>query len=218
MELEKLTQAEYDRHLAEKTFHLAFIGMSNVGKSYRAKVLQEECDFFWYRVDAEILRSFGFESEDEIAQWLGFPNSPGYLERERKYLDAEARYTKVDFLDTGGKNLVFDTTGSVIHLGDPTIRWLKEHCLIVNIDAGDDSLGTMIRKLIEKPKPLVWNGFYAPKSGESEKETLARCYPALLFDRLEKYRTMAHVTIPVEELYDKSGEDTLRIIRSYLNA
>ena len=107
---EQLTQAEYDRHIAEGTFRLAFVGMSNVGKSYRAQVLQDECGFFWYRVNQEIFRSLGLKSEDEVAAWLGFPDSPDYHDRERIYLEAEARYTKVDFLDTHGKNLVFDTT------------------------------------------------------------------------------------------------------------
>jgi len=216
MELEQLTRAEFDRHLETGTLRLAFVGMSNVGKSYRAKVLHDECDFFWYRVDQEILQSLGFTSEDEIAAWLGFPNSSTYAERERKYLDAEARYTKVDFLDTHGKNLVFDATGSIIHLGESVIAWLKEYCLIVNIDAGEDSLDVMIRKLTENPKPLVWNGFYAPKDGESEQETLARCYPALLTDRLKKYRRLAHVTIPAAELHDTSGKETLGIIRAHL--
>lgn len=142
---------------------------------------------------------------------------PGYRERERKYLDAEARYTKVDSLDTGGKNLAFDTTGSVIHLDEVTVQWLKDNCLIVHIDAGEDSIQAMMRKLIEKPKPLVWNGFYTPQGGETQKETLARCYPALLSDRLKKYRRLAHVNIPITELYDTTGEETLRIIHSYLN-
>ena len=216
MEPEQLTQAEFDGHIAAGTLRLAFVGMSNVGKSYRAQVLQDECGFFWYSVDKEILHAFGFAGEDEISKWLGFPNSPDYAKRERQYLDAEARYTRVGSVDTHGKNLVFDTTGSVIHLDDPTIRWLQDYCLLVNIDAGEDSLEKMIHRLTENPKPLVWNGFYKPEIGESEKETLARCYPALLRDRLEKYRSLAHVSIPAFELHDKGGKETLRIVRSRL--
>lgn len=104
----------------------------------------------------------------------------------------------------------------MIHLDEATTYWLKDNCLLVHIDAGEDSIGTMMRKFLEMPKPLVWNGFYTPKKGEMQKETLARCYSALLSDRLKKYREMAHVNISIDELYDKSGKDTSDIIRSYL--
>lgn len=212
-----LTQAEYDAHIADNTLRIAFVGMSNVGKSYRSKVLRDESEFDWYQVDKEIMKSLGFNDMEEISAWLGLPHTNTYQERERLYLDAEAKHTKVDFLDTH-RNLVFDTTGSVIYLKNSTVEWLKENCLIVNLDAGEGAIVPMMQKFIEQPKPVVWNGMYVQKPGESERETLERCYPALLSDRLKKYRTMAHLNISAEELYDKSGEETVAIIRSRLPA
>jgi len=169
-----------------------------------------------YHVDDEIQKSLGFTTIEESSAWLGYPDSPTYPEREAEYLALEARYTKVDFLDTEGKNLVFDKTGSVIYVGEYVLEWLREHCLVVHIDAGNDGLEKMVQKFFEHPKPVIWNGFYNRKEGESQQEALVRCYPALLKDRLAKYRVLAHINIPVAELHDKSGEETLRIIRSYL--
>ena len=217
MEWVPLTQAEYDAHIADNTLRIAFVGMSNVGKSYRSKVLRDESEFDWYQVDKEIMKSLGFSEMDEISEWLGLPYTGTYQERERLYLDAEAKHTKVDFLDTH-RNLVFDTTGSVIYLKNSTVEWLKENCLIVNLDAGEGSIAPMMQKFIEQPKPVIWNGMYEQKPGESERETLERCYPALLSARLKKYRAMAHLTIPAENICDKSGSETIAIIRSHLPA
>lgn len=217
MDLAPLTKAEYDAHIAENTLRVAFVGMSNVGKSYRSKVLRDECGFDWYQVDKEIIKSLGFAEMEEIAQWLGLPDSETYGERERAYLDSEAKHTKVDFLDTD-RNLVFDTTGSVIYLEKPTTEWLQENCLIVNLEAGEEYIETMIQKFFEKPKPVVWNGEYVQKPGETERETLERCFPILLRDRLKKYRAMAHVNVSADDLYDKSGGETIAIIRSRLPA
>src|SRR3989344_8918431 len=194
MELALLTKSEFDAHIANKTLRLAFVGMSNVGKSYRSKILRDESGFDWYQVDKEIIKSLGFSGMEEISEWLGLPHTDTYQERERIYLDAEAKHTKVDFLDTD-RNLVFDTTGSGVYLEEPTVAWLRENCLIVNLEAGEHYIHTMIQKFSEQPKPVVWNGMYVQKRGETEKQTLERCFPVLLRDRLKKYRAMAHLNI-----------------------
>ena len=217
MDLAQLTQAEYDAHIADNTLRIAFVGMSNVGKSYRSKVLRDESGFDWYQVDKEIMKSLNFAGMDEVAEWLGLPHTDTYQERQRIYLDAEAKHTKVDFLDTD-RNLVFDTTGSVVYLQVPTIAWLRENCLIVNLEAEERSVDAMICKFFEQPKPIIWNGLFKQRRGETEKDTVERCYPILLRDRLEKYRAMAHVNVSADDLYDKSGGETIAIIRSHLSA
>ncbi len=193
MNLEQLTQNEYSEHIKNGTLRLAFIGMSNAGKSYRAKVLRGECGFMWYDIDGEIQKTLGFKTMEEISEWLGYPTSSTYAERERKYLDAENRYTMINTLDTEGKNLVSDTTGSVIYVKERTHNWLEENCLLVNIQVDEKAISELIKKFFEKPKPVVWQGFFDQKENESEKEALGRCYPKLLSYRLGKYRAMAHV-------------------------
>lgn len=216
MKLEQLTQNEYSRHIEDKTLRLAFIGMSNAGKSYRAKVLRDECGFMWYDIDGEIQKTLGFKTMEEISEWLGYPTSSAYIERERQYLDAENKYTMIDTLDTGGKNLVSDTTGSVIYVKERTHNWLEENCLMVNIQVDEKAISELIKIFFEKPKPVVWQGFFNKKENESDGEALERCYPELLSYRLEKYRAMAHVSIPAEKLHDAGGQETLDIIKTYL--
>lgn len=216
MELGNLTQTEFDAHLAHNTLRLAFVGMSNAGKSYRARALAQDAGFKWHHVDGEIQHTLGIGSMDEISAWLGYPDSQTYPERERQYLAAENLNTKLDTHDTDSKNLVFDTTGSVIYLPADTIRWLKESCLMVNLAVSEDKMDAMMRKFFDEPKPLIWSGFFVPVEGESEHETLSRCYPLLLHDRLAQYAALGHITIDADSLYDTSGQETLAVIRSHL--
>jgi shikimate kinase len=215
-DIEGLKKEEFDAHIKAGTFRLAFVGMSNAGKSYRSRVLQNECNFLWYQVDTAIQEELGFNEMLEISGWIGFPGSKGFEEREQKYLEAEARSTVLGHLDTEGKNLVFDTTGSVIYLGKDVHTWLRHECLVVNIDISEDATLRMTEKFFADPKPVIWNGLYARKEGESEEEALRQSYPGLLDHRLGKYRELAHFSIPFEEFYDQTGRNTLDIVRERL--
>lgn len=211
-----LKQGEFQKHLSLGTLRLAFVGMSNSGKSYRSRTLAEQEGFYWHHVDGEIQRALGFADMSDISAWLGYPDTPAYPERARSYLAEEERATKLDTLDTDGRNLVFDTTGSVIYLSEEARRWLREHCLVVNLDVGADKVGDMLGRFIAEPKPVIWDTFFEPVPSETTAETLARCYPALLADRQERYRTLAHVTIPAADLRDASGAETLARIAALL--
>ena len=216
MESALLTKTEFDAHVASKTLRLSFVGMSNCGKSYRSKVLERECGFFWYQVDGDILNELGFKDEAEISAWLGYPTSPTYSERERRYIELENEFTGKAAMASPGKNLVFDTTGSVIHLDPATLAALRENTLVVHLDVGEESLDMLIAKFFEKPKPVAWSGYFSQAAGESEMEALRRSYPALLAERLERYRALAHVEIPARDMRDKSGVETLGLIRNKL--
>lgn len=216
MDAEHLRQSEFDAHHTNGTLRIAFVGMSNAGKSYRSKVLRNDCGFYWYDVDGQIQKELGFADMGDISTWLGYPNSPTYKEHEATYLQAEGRATKVDSLDTAGKNLVFDTTGSVIYLAPDVQHWLKNECLVVHIDVGDTTIDTMLEKFLKEPKPVIWSDYFVQEANESEQDTIRRCYPKLLRNRLERYRSFAHINIPAEALHDKNGEETLDIIKSYL--
>ena len=213
---EVLTPEEFDRHIARGTLRLAFIGMSNGGKSYRSKALHNEEGFAWYQVDQAILDELGFADMLAISSWLGYPMEEGYPERERRYLELEDRFTKNASMRSDGANLVFDTTGSIVHLPEETLAILQDNCLIIHLDVGDDSMAEMMRRFFEEPKPVAWFGHYAPRPGEDVHDSLRRSYPALLAERLARYRALAHVNIPARELWDASGSDTLRLIRSHL--
>lgn len=213
---ELLKPDELDAHVAMGTFRLAFVGMSNAGKSYRSKVLHNERDFLWYHVDEEIQKALGFADMSEISTWMGYPTSEGYTEREQRYLELENLYTAHAAMQTHGKNLVFDTTGSVIHLQPETLQILSDNCLVVNLEVPEDSLQALIEKFFEEPKPVAWCGRFNQLPGEDTNTALRRCYPALLHARLSAYRAVSHITIPAPFVRDTTADETLRIIQEAL--
>lgn len=217
MQSEQLKPEEFDAHIANGTFRLSFVGMSNAGKSYRSKTLHKEKDFLWYQVDEEIWKKLGFDTIAEISSWIGYPTDEGYMERERQYLALENKFTEHASMQTNGKNFVFDTTGSVVHLEQKTQQILKENCLVVHLDVGEDALLHMVEQFFLHPKPVAWCGYFSIQPNESKEAALRKCYPVLLAERLKRYRTFSHINIPAKEVYNTSAEETLEIIRRHLH-
>lgn len=217
MELRGLTPNEFDTHLANRTLRLSFIGMSNAGKSYRSKVLEKELGFLWYQVDEEIQKALGLEDMAGISSWLGHPTSSGYKEREKEYLTLEQKFTEEAAMQTNGKNFVFDTTGSVVHLPSSTLAILKENCLLIHLQIEEKQIFSMIEKFFLEPKPVAWCDYFSLQLDESNEDAIRRCYPALLAERLKRYKILAHITIPASEMYDASGKETLEAIRCHLS-
>lgn len=216
MELEQLKKEEMDAHIAAGTFRLGLIGMSNAGKSYRSKKLRDEKKFLWYQVDEEIGKELGLPTIEDVAVWLGYPDGPHYAEHERKYLELEDKYTRNVSMRTNGSNFVFDTTGSVVHLREDALNLLRDNCLVVHLDIGEERLKEAVEKFFHKPKPVAWDGFFSQKEGESAGDALRRCYPKLLHERLARYRALAHVNIPATEVFNTSSNETLAAIRKRL--
>ncbi|MAG12769.1 hypothetical protein CL630_03085 [bacterium] len=216
MSIGQLKQSEFDTHVAGQTLRLSFVGMSNAGKSYRSKVLCCKLGFSWHHVDEKIQEMFNFHSMTDISSWLGHPSDTGYQEREKCYLRSEDQLTRRASIQTSGKNLVLDTTGSVVHLNAETLQVLYESCLVVHLDVGNDSLDCMIEQFFSNPKPVIWCGHFSMNAGESKEDALRRCYPILLKRRLERYRTLAHVNIPASSVRDLDGRETLNRIRECL--
>ena len=213
---EMLMPEEFDAHCADGTLRLAFIGMSNGGKSYRSRILHQEADFLWYHVDEEIQKALGFADMAQISAWLGYPSDARYPEHEQRYLELEDRFTQNASMQTNGHNLVFDTTGSVVHLTPDTLAILQQNCLVVHLDVGEDSLRQMTERFFAKPKPVAWCGYYEEHPGDSAESALRRSYPTLLRERLARYRELAHMTIPASELRDATARETLVIIKNRL--
>lgn len=173
---------------------LSLVGMSNVGKTHWSKKL-EALGFARYGCDDEIARILGV---DDLAAWMGFPDSPTYREREKEYLDAEAYVVRsvLDRLDDGS-DVVIDTTGSVVYLGDALLAELRARTKVVYLRADERAVAAMAEKYFVRPKPVVWGGHYEPSSAETRDETLRRGYPGLLAWRDERYARLSHLTIPV---------------------
>jgi shikimate kinase len=211
-----LSQQEFDTHIKCQTLRLSLVGMSNCGKSYRSRILECENNFFWYQVDEDIQKELDLSDQAAVSIWLGYPTSQTYLERENRYIELENLYTSRASMQSMGKNLVFDTTGSVIHLALSVLETLRENTLVVHLDVGDESLENLIEQFFQTPKPVAWSGYFNQHAGESEDSALRRSYPILLAERLRRYRELAHINIIASKMHDKSGDETLSIIRDKL--
>lgn len=174
---------------------LSLVGMSNVGKTHWSKKL-EALGFARFGCDDGIERVLGV---DDLAAWMGFPDAPTYRDREREYLAAETRVIRfvLSRLDAIGGDVVIDTTGSVVYLGDALLAELRARTKVVYLQADETAVAAMAEKYFVCPKPVVWGRHFVPATTETLDETLRRCYPNLLAWRDERYSQLAHLTIPV---------------------
>ncbi len=210
------TPEELDARIAEGRLRIAFVGMSNSGKSHRARALRDAFGFRLHDIDSGIQQAMGLPDMDAMSAWLGYPSHPLYEEREREYLRHEEELTRRATMDTTAGNLVVDTTGSVVHLSSEALQELKESCLVVHLDVGPESVGQMIERFFAEPKPVAWGGFFSQEPGESEEEALRRSYPLLLDHRLKRYQALAQVAIPAARAYHTDGPTILALIKEHM--
>jgi hypothetical protein len=100
--------------------------------------------------------------------------------------------------------------------------------IIVYLAASAAEQELLIRRYIEDPKPVLWRGAFQPRPGESPRDTVARCYPALISARRQSYEALSHCAIPVAGLRElssgpessaaNSGEQFLEKVREQLAA
>jgi len=206
--------------LSDKPLRLALIGMSGAGKSYWTKRLAAagfpaiSCDDQIEARLASALQAGGFSGIHGVAAWMGWPDRSTYAEREAQYL-AQETATLDDVLTSLEKNphneLILDTTGSVIYCGNHLLHRLRRLMAIVYLAASADEQQLLIRRYLEDPKPVLWRGAFQPKPGETPRDTVARCYPALIAARRQSYEALAHCTVSVaalRQLSPKSGDVT----------
>jgi shikimate kinase len=193
---------------------IALVGMSGTGKTFWAKRLAAggrssiSCDD---RIEERLrshLAADGHSGISGVAAWMGWPDSANYAQREADYLAEEI--SALDELLTElerdpGRELVLDTTGSVIYTGNNVLMRLRRQMTIVYLAASAEEQQLLIERYLNDPKPVLWRGAFQPKNGETPHETVARCYPALVSARRQSYEALAHCTLPVAELHALSG-------------
>lgn len=185
---------------------VSLIGMSNVGKSHWAKRLEAECGFTRFCCDDLIAKSLSTslpnwqgELVGDLAEWMGMPYESGYTQRESIYLRYEESVIgEVVEQVHAYENVVIDTTGSLIYLSPRTLERLKAVSTMVYLEAGSDQVVQMTNRFFQYPKPVVWGTLYLPQVGETQTDTLRRCYAELLCWRHEQYHVQANLTIPYE--------------------
>ena len=197
----------------EKPLRLALIGMSGAGKTFWTKKLAAtgcpavSCDDRIEQKLASRLSAGGYSGINGVAAWMGWPDAATYAQRESEYL-AEEIHTLDEILteleQQPLKSLVLDTTGSVIYSGNNLLMRLRRQMTIVHLAASAEEQQLLIERYLNDPKPVLWRGAFQPKSGEKPRETVARCYPALIAARRQSYEALAHCTLQVAALRDGS--------------
>ena len=188
---------------------LALIGMSGSGKTFWTKKLAEKgapaifCDDRIEQRLAPRLALGGYSGINGVAAWMGWPDSPTYAEREAEYL-AEESHTLDEVLQELEKktdsSLVLDTTGSVIYAGNHLLKRLRRQMTMVYLAATERERQLLVERYLNDPKPVLWRGAFQPKGGETPRETVTRCYPALMEARRRSYEALADCTLAVAEL------------------
>jgi len=208
----------------EKPLRIALIGMSGAGKTFWTKKLAEggvpaiSCDDRIEQRLALKLTAGGYAGINGVAAWMGWPDSATYAEREAEYL-AEEIHTLDEVLQQlekdAKKSLVLDTTGSVIYTGNHLLMRLRRQMTIVYLAASAKEQELLIERYLSDPKPVLWRGAFQPKPGETARETVARCYPALIAARRQSYEALAHCTLAVAELRDAAldADTFLRMVQ-----
>jgi shikimate kinase len=197
----------------ERPLRLALIGMSGAGKTFWTKKLAASecpaisCDDRIEQKLAPRLAAGGYAGINGVAAWMGWPDSATYGERESEYL-AEEIHTLDEILteleEQPEKPLVLDTTGSVIHTGNNLLMRLRRQMTIVHLAASAEEQQLLMERYLNDPKPVLWRGAFQHKAGEKPRETVARCYPALIAARRQSYEALAHCTLQVSALRDSS--------------
>jgi hypothetical protein len=181
---------------------VALVGMSGAGKSLWARRLAE-AGFRRFGCDRRIadrlapLLGLTRPTLQDVGRWMGMPYDPGYAARAAAYLELEELVlnTILDDLaapETRGLPVVIDTTGSVIYTAQATRRRLRRAVPVVHLACAPGSRRGLLASYVRSPRPVLWQGYFARRDGESHTAALARCYPHLLEAREAAYDRLAH--------------------------
>lgn len=192
-----------------KPLRLALVGMSGAGKTYWTRHLAASgyptvsCDDLIEERLKGPLQNGGFSGINGVAAWMGWPDQPTYAERESQYLSEETATLDAvlsEIEKDRNRELVLDTTGSVVYTGNHLLYRLRRLLTVVYLAASAEEQQLLVERYLSDPKPVLWRGAFHPRAGEKPKDTVARCYPALLAARQQSYQTLAHCSIGVAEL------------------
>jgi len=202
----KLSSKQFLKRLGEKDINIAFVGMSNIGKSVTAKRFAKAHKLKLLEVDQMIWKRLGHDSMEEFAEWQGHPYEEGYQEREALSIEMENHATE-NGLNKAKGNAVLDTTGSVIYINPALRRRIKETCYVVHIKAETSDLERLKWDYYDNPKPLIWGRQFREKPGLSDRENIMESYPRLLMSRAKEYAAMADQTVSSRFVLDPDLTD-----------
>lgn len=204
---------------------LTLIGMSEIGKTMWSRELEKHGylrytidDMIEEKLEKELVKQGFHGGIAEVAKWLGHPYAPQYPKNSQRYLALEEESTQVvlEALQKASdeENIVADTTGSIIYLGQDLLDQLAKVSTIVYLDAPQSVQDQMYDMFCAEPKPLIWADQFRKKQDQSHNKALAECYPRLLQSRSKEYAKYAHVTLDYFELRKDTFtvEDFLKLV------
>jgi len=197
----QLSRAEFEQRFTENRLQVAFVGMSNIGKSYTGMRLATRYKFELIEVDKIIWEQLGQSSMADFAAWQGQPYSDGYEAREAKSIALESAATAQAISHSAG-NAILDTTGSVIYTDKSVQERLLNNWYIVHISASGDAIKRLKSQYFKHPKPLIWNGHYHCNKDQTADEAILESYPSLLASRAKAYSKLADTTISSDVILD----------------
>jgi len=207
----RLSQKEFNEYWQGNKLAISFIGMSNTGKSYWSQKFAElnfkriNCDELIEAKLAPELKEQGYSGIEDVSKWMGQPYEKRFTANQQKYLDFEKDIIKQITAELKANqygNVVIDTTGSFVHLEKSICSELKKHSVVVCIEATKDIRNKMFKLYIEKPKPVVFGNVFVLRKGETDEQTLKRCYQTLLDNRSRLYKQYADVVVPRDTITD----------------
>lgn len=204
---------------SHQPLRLSLIGMSGSGKSHWVKNLNALgcptvcCDDQIEARLAPTLKAGGYEGINGVAAWMGWPDSPTYPERESEYLREEIATLdqQLTMLEKDPRHeLVIDTTGSVICTGNHILHRLRKLTTVVYLAASGEEVQLLIQRYLRDPKPVLWQGVFQQRIGETPQDTVVRCYPLLIAARRRSYEALAHITLATLVTHEMSPPGTSR--------
>lgn len=190
--------------------HITLIGMSSIGKSHWSKWLSANRGFELIDCDTLIAKKLAAEGVRfdaagtlGLSHWMGQPYEPQYPRASRTYIQHEKSAMRqiIEKLRAApaDSNIVVDTSGSVIYVGDDIIERLKTLSKIVYFEASRTHVEELFARDRADPKPLIWDTLFVQRAGEKPEDARQRCFPQLFESRAQRYAAMAHVTVPYEQ-------------------
>lgn len=218
---------------------IALIGMSGIGKSYLAAMMQRwgwtgySCDLEigTKHLAAEMKKPVTIDDISALSEFIGKIGEMPFVEFKRRqmmYHDAEvAALASVPDMAARNEKFVLDSTGSICEiLDEKIIEQVGRSTLIVYIEASRDEEIAILQRAQDYPKPL----FYPPRQLEAwVKEYMQICdldnadtvpsddfsrwvFPRLFEMRIPKYQNMAEcygVSVLSEDIHKIQSEQDL---------
>ncbi|MBI2415170.1 MAG: hypothetical protein HYV33_00715 [Candidatus Kerfeldbacteria bacterium] len=205
----KLSKSQFEKFLEENRLILSFIGMSNIGKTYWSKKLQDlgfrhiNCDDLIEKKLTPVLKELEYSGIEDVSRWMGQPYEEKFFANQHKYVSFEKEVMEEIFSEIkniNNRNIIIDTTGSVVHTGKNITEKLKQYSMVIYIAGSEDMKEEMFKKYMEKPKPVVFGDVYNQEQSGTQLQALSRCYRKLLNLRSALYAQCADVVIPREAI------------------